>query len=203
MRVKGGKTYLDLARALISDDPPTSIPDLQDYEFELFDGLGAMHQRIRERDAEHGLARLVAGYAWKWRSKNKSGLHDIELDGVALDWNVSDVDWIASKTSLEEVGSIHTVQGYDLNYAGVIIGGDLRIDPETGRLVADRKNYFDAKGKADNKMRGQTTSDDDLLRYITNVYRVLLTRGMRGTYLYVVDPLLRQRVEFLLGPLRS
>jgi DUF2075 family protein len=52
-------------------------------------------------------------------------------------------------------------------------------------------------------MRGQTTSDDDLLRYITNVYRVLLTRGMRGTYLYVVDPLLRQRVEFLLGPLRS
>ncbi|WP_420112044.1 DNA/RNA helicase domain-containing protein, partial [Pseudactinotalea sp.] len=155
-------------------------------------------QRIRERDAEHGLARLVAGYAWKWRSKGKSGLHDIELDGVALDWNVSDVDWIASKTSLEEVGSIHTVQGYDLNYAGVIVGGDLRIDPETGRLVADRKNYFDAKGKANNTMRGQKTSDEDLLRYIVNVYRVLLTRGMRGTYLYVVDPLLRERFRHLL-----
>lgn len=198
MRVKGGKEYLEFARALISDDPPTSVPDLGDYEFELFDDLGAMHQRIRERDAEHGLARLVAGYAWKWRSRKKSGLHDIELDGVALDWNVSDVDWIASKTSLEEVGSIHTVQGYDLNYAGVIIGGDLRIDPETGQLVADRKNYFDAKGKASNRTRGQTTTDDDLLRYITNVYRVLLTRGMRGTYVYILDPLLRERFQQVL-----
>lgn len=199
MRVKGGKTYLEFARALVSDEPPTTVPDLQDYEFELFDDLGEMHHRIRERDAEHGLARLVAGYAWKWRSKGKTGLHDIELDGVALDWNVSDVDWIASKTSLEEVGSIHTVQGYDLNYAGVLIGGDLRLDPETGRLIADRDNYFDAKGKADNRMRGQTTSDEDLLRYITNVYRVLLTRGMRGTYLYVVDPLLRARFQRIVG----
>jgi DUF2075 family protein len=195
MRVKGGQAYLDFARALISDNPPSQLPDLGDYEFEMFDDLGAMHQRIRERDAEYGLARLVAGYAWKWRSRGKSGLHDIELDGVALDWNVSDVDWIASKTSLEEVGSIHTVQGYDLNYAGVIIGGDLRIDPETGRLIADRKNYFDAKGKANNRMRGQKTSDEDLLRYITNVYRVLLTRGMRGTYLYIVDPQLRDRIR--------
>lgn len=199
MRVKGGKTYLEFARSLVSDDPPTSVPELGDYEFELFDDLGAMHQRIRERDAEHGLARLVAGYAWKWRSRKKSGLHDIELDGVALDWNVSDVDWIASKTSLEEVGSIHTVQGYDLNFAGVIIGGDLRIDPETGLLVADRKNYFDAKGKASNRTRGQTTTDEDLLRYIINVYRVLLTRGMRGTYVYVVDPLLRERFQQVLG----
>ncbi|WP_122939443.1 DUF2075 domain-containing protein [Brachybacterium sp. EE-P12] len=200
MRVKGGKTYLEFARSLVSDEPPTTVPDLQDYEFELFDDLGEMHQRIRERDAEHGLARLVAGYAWKWRSKGKTGLHDIELDGVALDWNVSDVDWIASKTSLEEVGSIHTVQGYDLNYAGVIIGGDLRIDPATGQLVADRDNYFDAKGKADNKMRGQTTSDEDLLRYITNVYRVLLTRAMRGTYVYILDPSLKARLRKILEP---
>src|SRR5690606_6026678 len=81
MRVKGGKTYLEFARALVSDEPPTTVPDLQGYEFELFDDLSEMHQRIRERDAEHGLARLVAGYAWKWRSKGKTGLHDIELDG--------------------------------------------------------------------------------------------------------------------------
>ncbi|MGP5306411.1 DNA/RNA helicase domain-containing protein [Brachybacterium alimentarium] len=198
MRVKGGKEYLEFARALISDDPPARVPDLGDYEFEIFDDLGDMHERIRERDAEYGLARLVAGYAWKWRSKNKSGEHDIELGGLALDWNVSDVDWIASKTSLEEVGSIHTVQGYDLNYAGVIIGGDLRIDPDSGKLVADRDNYFDAKGKSNNSMRGRTTSEEDLLRYITNIYRVLLTRGMRGTYVYVVDPELRRRIREVL-----
>lgn len=198
MRVKGGKEYLKFARALISDDPPATVPDFGEYEVELFDDLGAMHQRIRERDARHGLARLVAGYAWKWRSKKKTGEHDIELDGVSLDWNVSDVDWIASKTSLEEVGSIHTVQGYDLNYAGVIIGPDLRIDPQTGLLAVDRTNYFDTKGKSNNTMRGRETTDEDLLRYITNIYRVLLTRGMRGTYVYVCDPLLRKRFKGVL-----
>src|SRR5699024_2226610 len=195
---KGGKYYLVFARAMNSIDPPRSVPDLQDYEIELSDDLGAMHQRIRERDAEYGLARLVAGYAWKWRSKNKNGEHDIELDGVSLDWNVSDVDWIASKTALEEVGSIHTVQGYDLNFAGVLIGGDLRIDPESGRLVADRTNYFDKKGKQNNRMRGRDTTDDDLLQYIVNIYRVLLTRGMRGTFVYVVDPLLRERFHHIM-----
>ncbi|GAA1488029.1 DUF2075 domain-containing protein [Brachybacterium sacelli] len=202
MRVKGGKEYLDFARTMISDDPPPDVPDLQDYEVELFDDLGAMHQRIRERDAEFGLARLVAGYAWEWRSRRKNGEYDIELDGVRLNWNVSDVDWIASKTALEEVGSIHTVQGYDLNYAGVLIGGDLRIDPETELLAADKANYFDKKGKQNNRMRGRDTTDDDLLQYVTNVYRVLLTRGMRGTYLYVVDPLLRDRFRRVLGASR-
>jgi DUF2075 family protein len=199
MRVTGGKEYLEFVRSLVSDEPSRAMPDIGDYEVELFDDLGAMHTRIRERDEAFGLARLVAGYAWKWRSKGGTGLHDIELDGVALDWNVTDVDWIASKTSLEEVGSIHTVQGYDLNYAGVIIGGDLRIDPATGLLEAVRENYFDKKGKASNAMRGQKTTDEDLLRYITNVYRVLLTRGMRGTYLYVVDPLLRERFRAALA----
>lgn len=203
MRVKGGKEYLEFARAMISDDPPEAIPELEEYELELFDDLGAMHERIRERNAEHGLARLVAGYAWKWRSKNRSGEHDIELDGVSLDWNVSDVDWIASKTSLEEVGSIHTVQGYDLNYAGVIIGPDLRIDPKTGLLAADRANYFDTKGKSNNTMRKRPTTDEDLLRYITNIYRVLLTRGMRGTYVYVCDPLLRARFRHVLEARRN
>lgn len=199
MRVRGGKDYLEFMTALLSDEPPASAPDLGEYEVELFDDLGAMHQRIREKDAEHGLARLLAGYAWQWRSRKDKAAYDIELDGHSLRWNVRAVDWIASKTSLEEVGSIHTVQGYDLNYAGVIIGGDLRIDPETGRLVADRANYFDAKGKADNRMRGQTTTDEDLLRYITSIYRVLLSRGMRGTYVYVVDPLLRERFRRVLA----
>ncbi|MDO5662578.1 MAG: DUF2075 domain-containing protein, partial [Brachybacterium sp.] len=177
MRVQGGTAFIDIARAMVSNEPPSSIPDFGDYEVELFDDLAEMHQRIRERDAEHGLARLVAGYAWEWKSKKGTGEHDIEHDGVHLDWNVSDVDWIASKTSLDEVGSIHTVQGYDLNYAGVIIGPDLRIDPETGLLAADRANYFDKKGKSNNAMRNRPTTDDDLLRYITNIYRVLLTRG--------------------------
>jgi DUF2075 family protein len=87
------------------------------------------------------------------------------------------------------------VQGYDLNYAGVIIGPDLRFDTTTGRIVVDRASYFDKKGKEANTALGGVYSDDDLLWYIQNVYAVLLTRGIRGTYVYVHDPALRDHLK--------
>ena len=114
-------------------------------------------------------------------------------------WNSTDKDWINSPGSLEEVGSIHTVQGYDLNYAGVIIGPDLRYDADAGRLHIDRAAYFDKKGKENNPVLGRVYSDEDLLRYITNVYAVLLTRGVRGTYVYVNDPDVRAYFATYLG----
>ncbi|NHF63304.1 DUF2075 domain-containing protein [Chryseoglobus sp. KN1116] len=154
-----------------------------------------MHVAIRERDAEHGLARLVAGYAWEWKSKNDPTAYDIELDGPQLRWNTTATDWIASKTSLDEVGSIHTVQGYDLNYAGVIIGNDLQWDEDAQRLVVDRDRYFDKKGKENNPTLGRTYSDEDLLRYVCNVYAVLMTRGIRGTFVFAVDPYLRRQLQ--------
>src|SRR6185312_11660329 len=102
--------------------------------------IGAMDRLIRKRDREYGLARLVAGYAWSWESDpKKSGMkriplakrpYDIEIDGHQWRWNSTDKDWINSPDALGEVGSIHTVQGYDLNYAGVIIGRDLHFDPK-------------------------------------------------------------------------
>ena len=109
----------------------------------------------------------------------------------------SDPDWIASKTSLDEVGSIHTVQGYDLNYAGVIIGNDLQWDEDAQRLVVDRDSYFDKKGKENNPTLGKTYSDEDLLRYVSNVYAVLMTRGIRGTYVYVCGQHLSDRLKAL------
>lgn len=121
-------------------------------------------------------------------------LFDIQLDGEQLRWNGTDKDWINSKDSLEEVGSIHTVQGYDLNYAGVIIGPDLRLDPATGRIVACRESYRDKKGKENTGHLKDEFGDDDLLTFIRNIYGVLLTRGMRGTYIYVCDPALRERL---------
>lgn len=199
MRVAGGNDYIAFARGILSDEPPASRPDFGDYELRLFDDFGEMVSTIQERDREHGLSRLVAGYAWPWRSKKDPTLPDIEIQGIGLPWNVKATDWINSPTSLAEVGSIHTVQGYDLNYAGVIIGADLVADPVTGELRVDRDNYFDKKGKANNTMRGLTTSDEDLLRYVRNIYRVLLTRGMRGTFIYVVDPVLRERFRRVLG----
>ncbi|WAB81446.1 DUF2075 domain-containing protein [Microcella daejeonensis] len=204
MRVRAGEDYIGWIRSILRpgppdvDAPPPAPRTFQDYDMQFFDDIGEMHDAIRARDAEHGLARLVAGYAWPWVSKGSADVHDIELDGRLLRWNSTDTDWIASPGSLEEVGSIHTVQGYDLNYAGVVIGRDLEWDPKADRLLVNRRNYFDKKGKENNPTLGRKYSDEELLRYICNVYAVLLTRGIRGTYVYVCDEGLRERLTGLL-----
>lgn len=197
LRVKAGEDYIGWVRSILRpglpdpDAPPPAPRTFEGYDLRFFDDLGEMHDAIRERDAEHGLARLVAGYAWEWKSRHDPTAYDIELDGRQLRWNTTATDWIASKTSLDEVGSIHTVQGYDLNYAGVIIGNDLQWDEDAQRLIVDRDSYFDKKGKENNPTLGKTYSDEDLLRYVCNVYAVLMTRGIRGTYVYVSDSELR------------
>lgn len=150
-----------------------------------------MRDAIIERDQEFELSRLVAGYAWEWKSKRDKNALDIEIDGLQLQWNSTDKDWINSRNSVHEVGSIHTVQGYDLNYVGVIIGPDLRMDPLSGHVYFDRSNYFDKKGLENNPRLGIKYSDQDILEYIRNIYAVLLTRGIRGTFIYVCDELLR------------
>lgn len=194
MRVAGGADYIDYIRRILRAEAtePRNFPG---YDLRMFDDLGEMHDAIRARDRDHGLARLVAGYAWPWRSRKDASEFDIELDGVALRWNGTAVDWINSRGSINEVGSIHTVQGYDLNYAGVIIGRDLRLDPTTGRVHADRHSYHDTKGKENNPTLGITYNDEDLLQFILNIYAVLLTRGMRGTYVYACDPELRKYLQ--------
>lgn len=91
------------------------------------------------------------------------------------------------------------MQGYDLNYAGVIIGRDLRADAATGRLVFSRDEYKDKMGKMNNRKLDIKYSDEDLLQYVLNIYSVLLTRGMLGTYVYVCDTEVRERLRrFLL-----
>lgn len=184
MRVAGGNDYIAFVRQLLSDEPPTTIPDFGEYDFRIYTDFGAMVQAIREKEAEYGLSRLVAGYAWKWVSRKDKSAMDIVIGGHGFQWNTRATDWINSPTSAAEVGSIHTVQGYDLNYAGVIVGEDLVVDSETGRLRADRAHYFDARGKNHNTLRNRPTTDDDLTRYLRNIYSVLMTRGMRGTYVY-------------------
>jgi DUF2075 family protein len=197
MRVAGGNDYVDfIGRAIRGEKVPSAT--FGDYELRLFDDLGDMRRAIVAKDAEHGLSRLVAGFAWPWVSKNSPKTPDIALGGLSLFWNRTATDWINSETSLDEVGSIHTVQGYDLNYAGVIIGADLGYDPVSGRVVFRRENYHDKKGKENNPRLGIVYSDEDLLEYVVNIYRVLLTRGIRGTYIYAVDSDLRSHLRNLI-----
>jgi DUF2075 family protein len=198
MRVQGGADYVGYVRAMLSGQmpEPQSFPG---YDFKLFDDFSAMQTELLRKEKEHGLARLLAGYAWPWRSKSDPFAYDIEIDGVRLQWNRSVVDWVNSGTSVNEVGSIHTIQGYDLNYAGVIVGKDLRYDAQEGRVRFDRTCYYDRKGMENNRARGVSYTDEDVLQFVSNIYAVLLTRGIRGTYVYVCDPALREVLRPLIN----
>jgi DUF2075 family protein len=195
MRVRAGSDFVGYIRWIL-DPYPRSVPrerlHFGEYDFRLFETIAEMQVAIRERENEVGLSRIVAGYAWDWKTKKDKDAFDIEIGGLQLRWNSTTTDWVSSEKALEEVGSVHVVQGYDLNYVGVIIGLDLRFDPTQSRLSVDRKSYFDTRGKANNKILGKTCSEEDLLRFITQIYAVLMTRGIRGTYVYACDPGLRE-----------
>src|SRR5699024_2909340 len=99
MRVAAGDDYLAFVRELLSGMPPEVGRDFGDYDLRFYDDLPTMRDASRARNGEHGLARLVAGYAWPWLSKGKppdSGVYDVEIDGVKLCWNRTATDWINS-----------------------------------------------------------------------------------------------------------
>ncbi len=198
MRVAGGTDYIEFIGRVFAgtQQGPESFGN---YELRFFDDITEMRQAIFEKEKEVGLSRMIAGYAWPWASKNDPSAVDIQIGGVGLTWNRTATDWINSPTSLEEVGSIHTVQGYDLNYAGVIIGPDLGFDPVAKKVTFHRENYHDKKGKENNPRLGIEYTDEDLLNYVVNIYRVLLTRGIKGTFVYVCDPALRSYLMQLLA----
>jgi uncharacterized protein len=195
MRVMGGNDYLAFVKDLFSEEG-SAVKEFPGYDLRFFDSFADMRSEILRFDEEHGLSRLLAGYAWEYKTKTQPELFDIELEGIKLRWNQTVTDWVSSPTSPQEVGSIHTIQGYDLNYAGVIIGNDIGYDPVLKRMFLRRDNYFDKKGKENNPVLGIEYSDDDVLHFVLNIYKVLLTRGIRGTFVYVCDPALR---EFLRG----
>lgn len=199
---RAGEDYVQYVRAILTGRGPQPEPDRFDpYDLRFYDDLKPMRAEILRLDRSEGLARLLAGYAWAWKSKRDPGAYDIEIDGLSLRWNRSAKDWVASAGSVEEVGSIHTIQGYDLNYAGVLVGPDLGYDPDSRRMTFNRASYFDVQGKKNNNQLGITYSDDDILAYVRNIYAVLMTRGILGTFVYVCDPALREYLRPYFTPI--
>lgn len=143
---------------------------------------------LEELDRSNGLCHLMSGFGFKHISKGKKNreLFDIEIDQVRLRWNTKRTDWIDSVSGLEEVGSIHTVQGYDLNYAGVIFVPEISFDNATHTFRFHKTNYFDS-ARHNNHMMGEIYDDSYHLDLVLNIYRVLLSRGIYGTFIYCVD----------------
>nr|WP_307991494.1 DNA/RNA helicase domain-containing protein [uncultured Niameybacter sp.] len=182
MRVMGGNDYIAYIHNILHSCQDT-LQSFDKYELFQFDDIGLMYDRIRVQNERYKLCRMVAGYAWKWQSKNDPNAYDIHIQDKQFKWNSVLKDWVNSEYALEEVGCIHTIQGYDLNYVGVIIGNEIRY--EKGEIVIDETCYYDMNGK-------KTIKDPEILkRYILNIYKTLLTRGIRGTYIYICDEPLR------------
>lgn len=189
-RVRAGRHYVRFVDDLLHMRLPVNEKfSSSRYEFLIFDDLSDMVKEIDQRNSSYGLARLVAGYSWPWVSKKSPKLHDIEIGGLRLRWNSTTADWINAKDAADEVGCIHTTQGYDLNYTGVIFGHEIRYDEKLNQIIIDRNNYHDRNGK-------QTIEDPNKLKqYILNIYRTIMLRGIRGTFLYACDDSLRRYLK--------
>lgn len=162
------------------------------FDFRIVESPVELHRMIDERNGSNK-ARVVAGYCWDWKSKRDPDAYDIVLPefDYRRQWNL-DRDgslWIMASNSVEEVGCIHTCQGLELDYVGVIIGPDLVV--LDGQLATDPS----ARSKMDRSIRGwKTRMRADPLetsrivdRVIRNTYRTLMTRGMKGCYVYFCD----------------
>ncbi|AMS18753.1 ATP-binding protein [Pseudomonas synxantha] len=166
--------------------------DNSEYEFKIFDSPQAMHMAIEQKN-QGNKARVVAGYCWPWRSKKDARESDIVIgDDYERQWNL-DQDgslWIIAENSVDQVGCIHTCQGLEVDYIGVIIGPDLIV--RNGRVLTSALE----RDKNDKSIRGwkkMMKEQPDLAKQetdliIKNTYRTLMTRGMKGCYLYCTDP---------------
>ncbi|MDE2274842.1 MAG: DUF2075 domain-containing protein [Burkholderiales bacterium] len=186
----------------------TSNPTLDraEYDFRVFDNPADLHALIELKNRANNRSRVVAGYCWKWPSKKDPAAWDIEMPafGYQRRWNL-DKDgslWIVTPGSVEQVGCIHTCQGLELDYVGVIIGPDLAY--REGRIVTDATK----RASSDQSVKGlKTMLKDERERalaladaIVKNTYRTLMTRGIRGCYVYCTDAPL---AEYLRSRLRA
>jgi DUF2075 family protein len=176
----------------IRETANTSLSGM-DYDFKVFDNPNKVRNAIIEKNSERNSARMVAGYCWEWRSKNKPGLTDVIIPGFGFEmtWNLTKDGglWIMSPDSVNEIGCIHTCQGLELDYIGVIIGPDLIV--RNGEVVAvpSARARSDASIKGYKRLmeRDSATAIQTISSIIKNTYRTLMTRGMKGCYVYCCD----------------
>lgn len=187
MRVKGGNDYIGYIENLLQCKQDVKC-DFPNYEFGMFKDFKAFEKLMYRKEQENGLTRMISGYSWPWASKNDASKFDIDINGVKRKWNHCTEGWVHSDEAIDEVGCIHSIQGYDLNYAFVIFGREISYDSKSNQITVDGNLYFDQNGK-------KMTSDSELLEYIKDIYYVLLSRGIKGTYIYAYNDTLREYLK--------
>ena len=191
-RCNGSDAYIQFIDNLLQrheETLPIYMSELN-YDFQVFYDPSELRDTLREKNAINNKARMVAGYCYDRDVKNLRGEYDIILgESFKAKWNLANDDiWAINPNSFEEVGCIHTAQGLEFDYVGVLIGKDLRYDPNSGRVITNAS----AISKDDKSSGIRSASETEARRLILNTYKTLLTRGQKGCYVYCEDEPLRE-----------
>ncbi len=195
-RCNGSDGYLSWLNDVLEIEETANFDGFDfDYDFKVVDSASQLRDLIFEKNTDNN-ARMLAGYCWNWikDGKNDTDVHDIVIDDLSMSWNLGNSDtWAIDGDSINEIGCIHTSQGLEFDYVGVIIGEDLRFDGE--HIVTD----FTKRARTDQSLKGikkmyKENSEEALKvadEIIKNTYRTLMTRGMKGCYVYCEDMMLQ------------
>lgn len=193
-RCNGSDGYLAwLDHTLVIRDTANFDMEDIDYDIRILDSPEKMQELIIERNrTSHNRARILAGYCWNWKKEgvNDPSVHDIKIGDFEISWNLKNTTTFAiDEDSIHEAGCIHTSQGLEFDYVGVIIGDDMRY--ENGMIVTD----FTKRARTDQSLKGikklykenPELAKKEADEIIKNTYRTLMTRGMKGCYVYCTD----------------
>ncbi len=181
-RCNGSDSYIALINSILGiHSSPNTLLDL-DYDIQVFDSPTKMREALRAKNTNNK-SRMLAGYCYEWKSKTKAHEVDIRLeDGFEAQWNFNNAGpWAINPNSFDQVGCIHTSQGLEFDYVGVIIGKDLVY--KDGQVQTDASERADS----DRSLLGIKNKADAADTIIRNTYKTLLTRGQKGCYIYCED----------------
>lgn len=198
-RCNGSDSYLSWIDNVLEINTEGTDEFDWDYDIRVCDTPQEVYDLILEKNKINNKSRMVAGYCWNWISegKNNTDVHDIEIGDFGMSWNLgSSSTWAIDPESVHEIGCIHTCQGLEFDYVGVIIGEDLRYDDG---IITD----FTKRARTDQSikgLKGMYKKDREKAgaiadRIIKNTYRTLLTRGQKGCYIYCVDEGLKEYLK--------
>lgn len=214
-RCNGSDNYMDWLEQVLYNKPITSSFQPEDFDLKIFTDPQSMYEALVEQNNKSGqTARLMAGFCWPWSTSVVDGdlVKDVQIGDFAMPWETSDrvpytkltkkypkwFEWAYKPLGIEQVGCIYTAQGFEFDYAGVIIGGDLKYDPVSKQIITDKSACKDPVLRQ-NRQEATMTFDD----YVRNIYRVLMSRGMKGCYVYAVDDNLSNYLNGLIAEMKG
>ena len=207
MRCEGGDSYLRYIKDVMACRRKKR-DNIENYDFLIFDDVDLLVETVRKKDDEMGLCKTVAGFSWEWKTKQRNkpkddmscydmlvqkDEYDIMIENHKYIWNLTNESWVTRQDSHWTIGCIHTTQGYDMNYVGVIFGKEIDYDFKKNSIVINLDEYKDSKVK-------ERTDEETLKQLIINTYTTILTRGIKGCYVYAYNKNMQKYLKQFIVP---